>query len=139
MRSRAEETRRGMTLLEVGVALVVLSAAMVALVQLISLTVRQRRLDDQRSLALQELANEAERVAVLPWGELTPEKLASWKPSPELLALLPSVTCRAEIHEEAGTPFLRRIELGVGWTNAVGEEVTPVELSLWRHAPEEAP
>jgi type II secretory pathway pseudopilin PulG len=139
MRLQGTKSRRGMTLLEVGVALVVLAAAMVALVQLTSLTVRQRRLDDQRSLALQELANRAERLAVVPWNELTPEDLSSWYPSGELSALLPSAKCLARIHEDAGSPPARRIDLSIAWTNAVGEEVAPVELTLWRYAVEAAP
>jgi prepilin-type N-terminal cleavage/methylation domain-containing protein len=136
MRNHSPYARRGMTLLEVGVALVILATAMVALVQLLSLSARQRRVDDQRSLALLELANHAEELAVIPWNELTPENLAKWQPPAELVALLPSARCHAEVHEEEGPPAARRIGLQIVWTNAVGEEVAPVELTLWRHAPE---
>jgi type II secretory pathway pseudopilin PulG len=128
-----------MTLLEVGVALVVLAAAMTALVQLLSLSARQRRLDDQRSLALVELANHAERLAVLPWNELTAENLKSWQPSAELAALLPAAECHTQVEEEAGPPPARRIELRIAWTNAVGEQVTPVQLTMWRYAEEASP
>jgi len=128
-----------MTLLEVGVALVILAAAMAALVELLSLSVRQRRLDDQRSLALVELANHAETLGVLPWEELTPETLATWQPSADLAALLPSAECKARVEEEAGPPPARRVELRIAWTNSVGEQVTPVELTLWRYAQEVAP
>ena len=128
-----------MTLLEVGVALVILAAAMAALVQLLSLSARQRRLDDQRALALVELANHAESLAVLPWDDLAPEKLTNWQPSAELAALLPSAECDARVEEESGPPPARRIELRIAWTNAVGEQVTPVQLTLWRYAQEAAP
>jgi len=128
-----------MTLLEVSVALLVLTVAMVALVQLISLSARQRRMDDQRSIALQELANEAELLAVLPWSELTAERLASWRPSEELSAKLPGAKCQAAVQDEAGPPLARRIELSIGWINSVGESMAPVELTFWRYAPEAAP
>jgi type II secretory pathway pseudopilin PulG len=127
-----------MTLLEVGVALVILATAMVALLELLSLSARQRRVDDQRSLALVELANHAEELAVLPWNELTADNLAKWQPPEELAALLPSAQCRADVHEEEGSPIARRIELKIVWTNAAGEEVTPVELTVWRYAGEGA-
>ena len=139
MQNRKSSDRRGMTLLEVGVALVILAAAMTALVQLLSLSARQRRLDDQRSLALVELANHAESLAMLPWNELTAENLAGWQPSAELAALLPTAECHAQIEEEPGSPSARRIELQIAWTNAVGEQVTPVRLTLWRFAEETAP
>ena len=119
MQNTKSSCRRGMTLLEVGVALVILAAAMAALVELLSLSARQRRLDDQRSLALIELANHAEKLAALPWNELTPETLATWQPSAELTAVLPSAECRAKIDEEPGAPPARRIELRIAWTNSV--------------------
>lgn len=139
MQNNKSNSRRGMTLLEVGVALVILAAAMAALVELLSLSARQRRLDDQRSLALVELANHAETLAVLPWEELTPETLATWQPSADFAALLPSAECDARVEEEAGPPPARRIELRIAWTNSVGEQVTPVQLTLWRYAQEAAP
>jgi hypothetical protein len=134
--SRSPINRRGLTLLEVGVALVVLSAAMMALVQLVGVAARQRRAADQRLVALQEVANEAERLAVAPWNDLATEKLTIWQPSAELSELLPAADCRVNIREEAGPPAARRIELCVAWTNAVGEQVAPVELTLWRYAAE---
>jgi len=139
MKNSKSSDRRGMTLLEVGVALVILAAAMAALVELLSLSARQRRMDDQRSLALVELANHAESLAVLPWKDLTAENLKNWQPSAELAALLPAAECRAQIEEEAGPPPARRIELRIAWTNSVGEQVAPVELTLWRYPPEAAP
>ena len=139
MHNSKSSIRRGMTLLEVGVALVILAAAMAALVELLSLSARQRRLDDQRSLALVELANQVESLAVLPWDELTPEALATWRPSAELAALVPSAQCRAEVEDEAGSPSARRIELRIEWNNSVGQPVAPVELTLWRYAREAMP
>jgi len=131
--------RRGLTLLEVGVALVVLAGAMLALAQLVGLTVRQRRITDQRLIALQEVANEAERLAVMPWDELASDQLTTWKPSAELTAVLPAADCRVKVTPEEGPPASRRIALRIAWTNVVGEEVTPVELTLWRYAAEARP
>src|SRR5437762_10762011 len=57
--------RRGMTLFELTVALFILTTAMMAIVQLMAATASQRRSADQRRIALQEVANQAERVALL--------------------------------------------------------------------------
>jgi prepilin-type N-terminal cleavage/methylation domain-containing protein len=131
--------RRGMTLLEVGVALVILAAAMATLVQLVGVSTRQRRANDQRSAALQEIANEAERLATIPWNDLAPEELTTWQPSAVLTSVLPAAECRVTVTEESGPPHARRLELRVAWKNAVGDQVAPVELTLWRYAPEDQP
>lgn len=137
--AKRSKPRRGLTLLEVCVALVVLTAAMTALAQLVAANGRQRRTNDQRLAALQEVANEAERLATLPWNELTPEKLTSWQPSPELTAVLPAAQCVVQMSEDTDPPRARRITLSVAWTNAVGQGVAPVELTFWRFAQEAAP
>jgi Tfp pilus assembly protein PilV len=138
LRKRSDR-RRGMTLLEVGVALVVLAAAMTALVQLVGVATRQRRSNDQRSAALQEIANQAERLAAIPWNDLAPGKLTTWQSSVELTSLLPAAGCSVVVNEEPGPPKARRIDLRVAWKNAAGDQVTPVELTLWRYDPEDQP
>ena len=81
---------RGTTLLECIVALLVLSLAMMGLAQLVLAASGQRRLTAARSLALQELANQAERIAALPWDDTAPEKFTTWQPSAELTAAIPA-------------------------------------------------
>ena len=67
-------------MLECMVALLVLSLAMLGLAQLVAAANGQRRLTMARSVALQELANEAERIAALPWDDTSAEKLTTWRP-----------------------------------------------------------
>src|SRR5690242_17414911 len=105
--------RRGMTLFELAVALFILTTAMLAIVQLMAATASQRRLLDQRSVALQEVANQAERIALLTWDEMAPEKLTTWEPSADLAKALPQPKCEAEVTEEASGPPSRRIRLSV--------------------------
>jgi prepilin-type N-terminal cleavage/methylation domain-containing protein len=131
--------RRGMTIVEVIVAIAVLTAAMVTLVQLIGLVARQRRVNEQRLVALEEVANQAERLAIAAWEEVAPDKLRSWEPSPELTAALPKAVCRAVVTEDAGPPICRSIQLEVAWTNAVGQKVEPARLTIWRYRTEAQP
>jgi type II secretory pathway pseudopilin PulG len=128
--------RRGMTLVETGVSLVVLMVAMMALAQLVGMAARQRRASQERQLAIQEVANQAERIAVLPYDQVAAEKLTSWEPSAEVSAAIPRIVCRAIVSDEEGSPPARRVQLRVTWTNGVGQEVEPVELTVWRFRPE---
>jgi len=128
-----------MTIIEMLVALAILASAGVALVQLVGLIARQRHFRQQRVAALTEIANEAERLALAKWDEVTPEKLSGWQPSAELSAAVPQAKCRALVFEEAGSPISRRIQLLVSWPNAAGQEMEPAALTLWKFPPEAQP
>jgi len=130
---------RGMTLVEMLAALLVLGAAMAALLQLVALAAQQRRGMNERRLALLEVANRAERIALLPWDETNPEKLKGWPPSEDLLAALPTAQCSVTVTDEPGSPRGRRIRLEVLWMNSVRQPVEPVTLTVWRFAEEAAP
>lgn len=125
---------RGATLIEVTVALVVLAAALLALAQMVTLVARQRRLTEARRIALQEVANQAERVAVMAWDEAAPDKLTAWEPSPELIAAIPLSACSVRVTDEPGPPAARRVRLEVSWNDAAGQPVTPAGLTLWKFA-----
>ena len=131
--------RIGMTITEILIALVVLSAALAGVAHLVTTASAQRRISEQRRLALAEVANRAERLALLPWDELTAESLQSQALSPELLAALPQAKFTAEVTDEAAPPALRRIRLQVSWTDSVGNAVEPVKLVVWRHREEDRP
>jgi len=137
--SRPLPRRRGMTLFELTVALFILTTVMLAIVQLMAATATQRRLVDQRRVALQEVANQAERVSLLAWDEVAPEKLTTWEPSADLSKALPQAKCEAEVSEEPNGPPARRIRLSVTWTNAAGWELGPATVTMWRFAGEERP
>lgn len=130
---------RGMTVLEVTISLFVLGVAMAALLQIVALAGRQRRGAEQRRMATQEVANQAERIALLPWDDTAAGKLTAWQPSAELQQVLPAAECRIAVSDESGSPPARRIRLEIGWTNAVQQPVEPVTLTVWRFAAEGSP
>ena len=132
--------RCGTTLLECTVALLVLSLAMLGLAQLMAAANGPHRLTTARSLALQELANQAERVAALPWDDTAAEKLTTWPPSAELSAAIPAATCRATVADEASDGITaRRIRLEIAWPDAADREQQPATLTVWRHRLEVQP
>jgi Tfp pilus assembly protein PilV len=126
------QCRRGATLIEATIALVVLTAAMLALAQMVTLSARQRRLTEARRIALQEVANQAERVAVMAWDDAAPDQLTAWEPSAELIAAIPAAECSVAVTDEPGPPAGRRVRLEVRWNDAAGQPVTPAGLTLWK-------
>ena len=131
--------RRGLTVLEVTLALLVLTVAITGLAQLLATAAAHRRTSDQRRLALQEVANQAERIALWPYDELTAEKLEGLAPSDDLLAATPAAVLTATVTDEAGPPASKRVRLEVHWTNSAGAHVEPVGLTVWKHRREDQP
>lgn len=138
-RIAVQNRRSAMTLLEAAVALVILGAAMAILVQLVSLANRQRRASHERMIALAEIANQAERISLLPWVETAPDKLTTWEASPDLTAAIPQASCSAVVTDGRGPPVNRRIQLRVAWQNAAGQQVDPAVLTVWKFQTEGQP
>jgi prepilin-type N-terminal cleavage/methylation domain-containing protein len=127
--------QRGVTLFELMVALVVMTTAMMAIVQLLAMVASQRRMIEQRRAALTEVANQAERIALLPWNELRPETTAAWEFSAESRTALPQGTATMEIQEETEPANSRRIRLLVRSPNAVGQMIELADLTVWKFTP----
>jgi type II secretory pathway pseudopilin PulG len=123
-----------MTLIELTISLVLVTAAAMAIVQLVTTTAGQRRLIQQQRIALQEVANRAERVALLPWHETARDKLATWEPSEELKAALPGAECVAAINDETEKPTARKIRLVVRARDTSGESIEYAALTVWKFA-----
>jgi hypothetical protein len=127
-----------MSVLEVTLALLVLGVAITGLVQLIATAAAQRHVSETRRLAAQEVANQAERIALQSWDDLTAERLAAVKPSELLLATVPSAKLQATVAAEAGPPEAKRVRIEVQWTDASGQSPAPIGLTVWKHRMTEA-
>jgi Tfp pilus assembly protein PilV len=125
--------RRGISVLEATMALLILSFAIAGLLQILTVAAGQRRATEIRRLALEDVANQAEQLALLSWDELTAEKLAARQPSAELLAAAPAAQLAISVKEEAGPPAAKRIHLKATWTTPAGQSAGPVQLTVWRH------
>jgi hypothetical protein len=123
--------------LEVTLALVVLSVVVTALAQLLATAAAHRRASEERRLALQEAANQAERLALWSWDETSPERLGGLKASGDLLAAVPSATLNVALSDEVGPPAAKRVRIDVQWNDAAGQPAQPVGLTLWKHRPAE--
>lgn len=118
--------RRGFTTLEVIAAAGLVSAGLVSIVPLF---VRQARLvaeTRRERVGLEELANHAERLAVMPPGDLD-ARLAALAVSPAVADVVPGARLTAM---RAESPLGTRVVLMLSW-DAPGRDVRPLALATW--------
>lgn len=125
-RTGALGRRRGFTMLETIAAAGLVSAGLVSVVPLF---VRQARLVAEarrERVALEELANQAERLAVVPADELDAH-LAALTVSPVVAELVPGARLAAA---RGDSPLGTRIVLRLSW-HAPGRDERPLTLATW--------
>ncbi|MFN0020645.1 MAG: hypothetical protein ACKVP0_20495 [Pirellulaceae bacterium] len=126
--------RQGFSVLEVTLAMTVLLSAMILLSQFLIASHQQRRVGDQRRLALEELSNRMERALAAKWGDLNAAAIEKQPLSPLVLETLPDATLTARVTDEAGSPEGKQIRLEISWEQGEGR-ITPIGLSAWRFRP----
>ena len=131
--------RRGFSITESLLALAVAGAATVLMAQLLTALGNQRRACEQRRVALSEVANRLEQAALVPWDELTQQRLEQTPLPPATSECLPSAMLTASVTEESGAPAGRRIVIELSWVNRAGERLPGVSLAAWRFADEVQP
>jgi Tfp pilus assembly protein PilV len=128
--------RTGFILQEVLIAILIALAAMVGVAQLLAMVAQQRRLVQQRTVAVQEAGNLMEDFASRPWAEITAEKLADVRLSDACQRCLPDATLHVEVNSEDADS--QRISIRIDWPTAAGSRGEPVRLVGWRFRDEEA-
>ena len=127
-RATPPRSRRGISLMEVAVAVGMLAVALAVTLQALGWVAADRRAAGRRQRALAEASNALERLASRPWGELTPEALKSAALPPEAADALPGGELRAEVAE--GDAGLKRLRVEVRWRGR-GADEAPVRLTTW--------
>jgi hypothetical protein len=138
--------RRGIYLLEMAVAGVLLLALMLLCVRYFAVTAAQRRALDHRQAALVEAANVMERVTARPWSDLTTEGLAKISLSPETKMALPDGELKIDLADVDARPSppaplpkgegkleAKRITVTIRWQDDQGQWSQPVWLAAWRY------
>ena len=128
--------QRGAMLAEVGVALVVLSVAMILVAQMVAAVGTQHRMAEQNALAQQEAANLMERLFVMPWTELTQETASQLSLSARCRQQLPDASLNLKVVPGNGPPVGRQLTIEIAWRGRDGGHVRPVRLTAWRYAVE---
>jgi type II secretory pathway pseudopilin PulG len=124
--------RRGVSLIELTVAALLLGTVFAALGPVLHGIRQQREQARQRQVAVLELANQAERLALRSWEELTPERLQQIELSETARQTLRQASLRVALAEEA-EPLARRITLELSWSDPAGRAVAPLRVVVWRY------
>lgn len=137
IRNGTHRGRRGVTLFELVVAMVLLGAVGSSFVPVLRRVEQMRRNIGRHELALQGFQNVLDEVASLPWDRVT---------QPEAEQVLKSEAERLDGAEwtvtvtnlDAELPA-RRITVAVTWPTPAGDRTTPVSLTTIVHQPGGSP
>ena len=124
--------RRGYTLLELAVSVMVLMTAMIVSVRVLGWVGNERRASDRRQWALQTASNVLERVSREPFERVTPETVKSIAAATAAERALPDPAWEVAVDVVKGeaTPS-KRVTLGLRWKERSGELGAPVRLTSW--------
>ena len=125
--------RRGMSLLEVSVAGVLLAALLTVCVQFLGATAARRRAMEDRQTAILEAGNVMERLGARQWHELTPETARAMELSEEAQQSLAEARLEVEVAEVPDEAGARRVAVAVHWEDGSGRPQRPVRLVAWRY------
>ena len=120
-------------MMEMLVAVVVMTALLVVLAQFLGTVSQQRRIAARRLLAVEEAANAMEQAAALAYSELTPEKLQAIRLSQQGRRSLPQAKLTVRVTDEPGPPIAKRIAIELSWQNRAGQTGKPVRLTTWKY------
>jgi len=124
--------RRGFTILELSVAMIILGALMTLCVKWVGASGAQQREVRWREAALAEAANVMERLAAQKWDELSPERVAKVAISEETRQRLPDGSLAVQVTQSAGEPVAKEIAVTVRWRPRTGVPDAQVRLVAWR-------
>jgi type II secretory pathway pseudopilin PulG len=145
--SRFRRSRRGITVVEATVALVVIGAAATVGARTLFSAAGHRRATAQRSTAAIEVANAMEHAMAsdLPSDLSTgaaPSDAATREVRPlskEAARVLPqgelTVSIEPPTEVEGGAALSQRVAVELRWKNSAGEWAAPARLSAWKHRP----
>jgi Tfp pilus assembly protein PilE len=127
------KSRRGMSLLEMAVAGVLLVVLAAVCVKFFAAAALQRKGMEQRQTALREAGNIMERLFARPYDELTAESAAKITLPAEVVHYLPKAELKIDLAAAGeGSPG-KRISIVIRWQDSEGQWVEPARLVAWRH------
>ncbi|MGH7200543.1 MAG: type II secretion system protein [Planctomycetaceae bacterium] len=124
--------RRGVTLTELIVTMLLLGSAMAAVVPVVQWASTQRQAARQREFALQEAAGILEDLTAREWHEITPEHAEQIAPTESARAMLrdPELTVTVNDASDAASPG-KRIVVELRWKDHAGRPAAPARLTTW--------
>ncbi len=127
--------RRGLSLLELTVATIILGTLMGLCLKWVVATDGQKREAQWRAAAMREAANTMERLAARSWEELSAEVAAKWALSEEARQSLPDGALAVQVTPAAGAagdPESKEIAVTVRWRPRPETPEARVRLVAWK-------
>jgi type II secretory pathway pseudopilin PulG len=139
VKSRKPAQRRGATMIELTVAIVVLMAAVIVSAQSLTLVAAQRRIAERQAVAREAAANALESAMALSWSETTVERLAAIELPADARDVLPDAQLQVTLVPATDLPTgnaPREMQIRVLMTpDATGRAASrPVQLTAWKFA-----
>ena len=125
--------RRAFTLLELIAASVLIGMMLMLCVQVATVTAAARRRAETRMIAMQQSANVMERLAAVPWEQLSEENIEKLELDKQVRRLLSGAKLEIELATPPDEPQAKRITVSIGWSDRTGQAVRPVRVVAWRY------
>ena len=135
LRTIPPSRRAGTVVHEATIALVLASAILVTVVQVLALSAQQSRSQHQRLTASHEAGNLMEQLMARSWEQLTPEAVASIELSEMCQTTLRDA--QLAIAVTPGSDGAKQLKIEIGWRHASGNQEAPVHLVAWKYPREE--
>ena len=131
--TQTDVRRRGISLIEMIVSTVLLSAVLVAAVPMIGWSFQQRHLAQKRQLANQEVANIMETIATTPWAQVTSETLGQVKLSEAAQNELNNAKLEINLKQSESDIVSKQIILKLSWSDKMNRPIAPITLTTWMY------
>lgn len=124
--------RRGITVIELAAAVLLLGVAMSVTAQLLGAIAYERRAVGRREVAAREVGNLMEHLTARPWDRLTPDAVKEVRLSEPTANALPGAELAVTVDEAAAADVPgKRVAIRLRWHNRAGEFDAPVRLTTW--------
>lgn len=122
---------RGITLIEVTAAIVLLATMVGICVQMLAALALQQRVAERRTWAIETATNLMERYAARDWNDVTPETAATLSLEPETSGVLADAKLAVEVIEEQTPVAAKQVRLNLSWDEPQADRSPTVRLSSW--------
>lgn len=130
--SSLKRSRRGYSLLELTVSVIVLMTAMGLTVKVLGWVGMERRAAERRLWAIQELGNVMERVAGEPFDKVTKTSVAAAAAEGHLERVLSGARWEVGVFEDDKKALTaKRVTIGLRWKEKAGGWEAPLTLTSW--------
>lgn len=124
--------RSGFILIELGAAVIVITAVFALTLQCVHFAQEMRRASHQHEVALAEANNVVEQIYTWQYDELTDERLSQISISDQAATALPKSQLKVMLDDLDNTSRGSRVTVDVQWSGGAGRPPRSVRITAWR-------